>query len=150
MADEHEADRPFKVQDRRRFDASGEARQDVPEPSPESGAAPPPPIDTGAGAAAGEAFRSATAAESQPPPPEINFSTFIISLSTQALALLGEIPDPVERQTRVDLDAARQIIDILGMLNEKTRGNLDAGESALLDNALYDLRMRYVARAHSR
>jgi hypothetical protein len=47
----------------------------------------------------------------------------------------------------VNLDAARQIIDILAILKEKTAGNLDAAESALLENALYDLRMRYVDRA---
>ncbi|MGH6741931.1 MAG: DUF1844 domain-containing protein, partial [Bradyrhizobium sp.] len=83
-------------------------------------------------------------------PPDLTFTTFTMSLITQALALLGEIPDPVERAVRVDLDAARQLIDIVGILQEKTRGNLDAGEAALLDGALYDLRMKYVERAQSR
>lgn len=137
--DEEQTKRSFKVQDRRRFSASGETRdeepQTPPEPTDEAEPMAAPPI-----AAAGEPSASS--------PAEITFPTFIISLSTQALAHLGEIPDPVERQTRVDLEAARQIIDILGMLSAKTRGNLDAGESALLENALYDLRMRYVARAH--
>lgn len=139
-SDEEQTHRAFKVQDRRRFSASGETRDEEPQAPPE--ATPEPTHEAPPTAAAGEPSASA--------PAEITFPTFIISLSTQALAHLGEIPDPIERQTRVDLDAARQIIDILGMLSTKTRGNLDAGESALLENALYDLRMRYVARAHGR
>jgi hypothetical protein len=140
--DEERSERPFKVQDRRRFSATGETREDVApgaaEAAPEEPAPPPsPPIPEAAPAAGTEA-------------PEITFPTFIISLTTQALAHLGEIPDPVERTTHVDLDAARQIIDILGLLSTKTRGNLDAGEGALLESALYDLRMKYVARAHGR
>ncbi|OFV89813.1 MAG: hypothetical protein A3J75_03555 [Acidobacteria bacterium RBG_16_68_9] len=80
----------------------------------------------------------------------MNFSTFVLSLSTQALAHLGEIPHPVEGTTTVDLNAARQLIDILGLLREKTRGNLDKTEESLLQNILYDLRMRYVERSRSR
>ncbi len=140
--DEEQSERPFKVQDRRRFSATGDTREEAaptpPEAAPEPPPPPPPPPAPEA-AAAGDATA-----------PEITFPTFVISLTTQALAHLGEIPDPVERTTRVDLDAARQIIDILGLLSTKTRGNLDAGESALLESALYDLRMKYVARAHGR
>jgi len=134
-ADERDAERSFKVQDRRRFSADGEARDDaVPTPEP----APPPVEPT-----------------TEPPrhtgaPPALTFSTFVMSLVTQALALLGEIPDPVDGQVHVDLEAARQLIDMLGILSEKTRGNLDAGEAALLDGALYDLRMQYVDRASAR
>jgi hypothetical protein len=140
--DDREADKPFKVQDRRRFSATGDARPEsddaaaaAPEPAPAVEAPlPPPPTEAPAGADV----------------PQLNFATFLISLSTQALALLGEIPDPVDGQTRVDLDGARQFIDILGMLRDKTRGNLDAQEAALLEGALYDLRMKYVDRAHGR
>jgi hypothetical protein len=60
------------------------------------------------------------------------------------------MPNPVDGTTRVDLVAARQIIDIIGMLRDKTQGNLDDAERALLDDALYDLRMKYVERAHGR
>jgi len=140
MADEErESQKSFKVQDRRRFSASGEAREEVaaaadaPPEAASEGPPPPPP----AAAMPGE-------------PSSLTFTTFTMSLITQALALLGEIPDPLERAVRVDLDAARQLIDILGILSEKTRGNLDAGEAALLDGALYDLRMKYVERAQSR
>jgi hypothetical protein len=81
---------------------------------------------------------------------EITFASFLFSLSTQALVHLGEIPDPVDGATHASLDGARQIIDILAILADKTRGNLDAAESSLLESALYDLRMRYVDRARTR
>jgi hypothetical protein len=67
-------------------------------------------------------------------------------LSAQALAHLGEIPDPMHQAVRIDLEAARQVIDILGLLREKTKGNLDSAESPLLESVLYDLRMKYVER----
>jgi hypothetical protein len=81
------------------------------------------------------------------PPLELNFSTFVISLSTQVLAQLGELEDPVQGPTGVDLVGAKQLIDILGILKEKTKGNLDESEKALLDHCLYDLRMKYVELA---
>ncbi|MBN2108372.1 MAG: DUF1844 domain-containing protein [Deltaproteobacteria bacterium] len=77
--------------------------------------------------------------------PEINFSSFIISLSSSALFHLGDIPDPATNQTQRNLPLAKQTIDILGLLKEKTVGNLARDESQLLETLLYDLRMRYVA-----
>lgn len=76
--------------------------------------------------------------------PEINFASFIISLSSSALFHLGEIPDPGTNQTQRNLPLAKQTIDILGLLKEKTVGNLERDETQLLENLLYDLRMRYV------
>jgi len=159
--DEHESGKQssFKVQDRRRFSATGDARENVEEPSeraaaPESTApaAPhpdtasvPPHSDTASVPPSDDApFQAAQPGE------EITFASFVFSLSTQALVHLGEIPDPVDGATHVHLEGARQIIDILAVLSEKTRGNLDPAESALLENALYDLRMRYVERARHR
>jgi hypothetical protein len=146
-SEQHESDKPFKVQDRRRFSASGEARPEhetaAADPSP---AATPPEPPSGAAPQAGAEDPAAHSGE----PPELTFATFVISLSTQALALLGEIPDPVQGRTAIDLDGARQFIDILGILRDKTRGNLDVREAALLDGALYDLRMKYVDRANGR
>ena len=143
--EERERERGFKVQDRRRFAANGEARE-------EAADQPPQAADAGPGTASEPSHPSGATSEprADEPPAEITFATFLISLSAQALALLGEIPDPVDRTTRVDLEGARQIIDILGVLSEKTRGNLDAAESSLLDSALYDLRMKYVDRSHGR
>ncbi len=82
--------------------------------------------------------------EKETPLPEINFSNFIFSLSTSALIHLGEIPDPISKESSKNLPMAKQTIDILGMLQEKTKGNLNSDEEALIQNILYDLRMRYV------
>ncbi|WP_084511479.1 DUF1844 domain-containing protein [Desulfatibacillum aliphaticivorans] len=79
--------------------------------------------------------------------PQVNFPTFIISLSSSVLVYLGEMEDPATGETVVNLPVAKQTIDILGMLEEKTKGNLSDDESRLLQNILYDLRMRYVALA---
>src|SRR5438046_3203602 len=62
----------------------------------------------------------------------------------QALLHLGEIANPMTNAVERDLEAAKHVIDILGILQEKTRNNLDAGEETLLSSVLYDLRMRYV------
>lgn len=75
--------------------------------------------------------------------PELDFSTFILSLSTSAMVHLGEAPHP-DGSRRRDLGLAKQSIDILGMLKEKTAGNLTAEEARLIDELLYDLRLRYV------
>ena len=81
------------------------------------------------------------------PLPEINFVNFIFSLSTSALIQLGEIEDPVSQQQVRNLPLAKQTIDLIGMLQEKTKGNLTPDEEKLTDAVLYDLRMRYVKAA---
>jgi hypothetical protein len=81
------------------------------------------------------------------PLPEVSFSTFIFSLSSSALVHLGEIPEPGTQKVQQDLQLAKQIIDTLGMMDEKTRGNLDANEERLLKSVLYDLRMRFVQKS---
>lgn len=151
--DEHESGKQssFKVQDRRRFSATGDAREDVDERTeragPTSEASPTAPPHSESTAVHPPGNDSLHASQ---PGEQITFASFVFSLSTQALVHLGEIPDPVDNATRVQLEGARQIIDILAVLNEKTRGNLDPAENALLENALYDLRMRFVDRARRR
>lgn len=76
--------------------------------------------------------------------PEVNFSTFIFSLSSSAFLHFGEIPDPASGKKNKNLPMAKHSIDILSMLEEKTKGNLTDDEKQLLENILYDLRMRYV------
>jgi hypothetical protein len=83
-------------------------------------------------------------AEADYPLPEINFPTFIFSLNSSALLNLGAIEDPGTGQKTKNLPLARQTIDILGMLEEKTKGNLTDDEAAMLKNILYELRMLYV------
>jgi hypothetical protein len=78
--------------------------------------------------------------------PEVNFSFFLTTLGLQAAIFLGEIPNPVSNKKEENLPQAKFIIDTLDMLKEKTKGNLSTEEDSLLDNMLYDLRMRYVSR----
>jgi len=127
MENDREERKGFQVKDRRRFSESGEARADVTDETARPSAMPPPP--------------SAEAPRVDEP---VTFSTFVLGLSTQALLHLGEIPDPVSNSTQRDLGAAKHVIDILALLRDKTRSNLEPDEEALLDSMLYDLRMRYV------
>ena len=76
--------------------------------------------------------------------PEINFATFIFSLNSSALVHLGMIEDPATQKNVKSLPLAKQTIDILGMLEEKTQGNLSTDEENLLKNILHDLRLMYV------
>jgi len=78
------------------------------------------------------------------PLPEITFSSLIFSFSTSALIQLGEIEDPVTKRRDKNLPLAKQTIDLIGMLKEKTKGNLTPEEESLIDQVLFDLRMRYV------
>ena len=137
MAEEGEkGDRKgFKVEDRRRFSSeTGEARESV----DRADASEEP------GQTASREEPEGKESDNDKALPEINFSTFVISLSTQALMHLGEIPNPLSGKVESDIPVAKQMIDIIGLLREKTRGNLDQGEEQLMDDVLYDLRMRYV------
>lgn len=121
----------FKVNDRRLFDAEGQPRaaeassDSAPDPQ---APAPPPPMSGPEGAR---------------PLPEIDFATFILSLSSSAMMHLGLEKGP-EGETRKDLELARQTIDILGILRDKTKGNLTEEESRLLSELLYNLRIAFV------
>jgi hypothetical protein len=82
---------------------------------------------------------------SSPPNPEVTFLGFVMSLAHTAAFHFGDVPDPVTGQsTQPNLQAAQQIIDILALLEEKTRGNLTAEERQVLEQLLYELRLRYV------
>ena len=134
-----EEDKPegkgITVQDRRRFSPdTGEARKT----DPESDAAADRAVKEGHSGSSNDARTR------QEPLPELNFTTFVISLSTQALMHLGEIANPLSGKEETDIAVAKQMIDILGMLREKTRGNLTAGEDQLMEDILFDLRMKYV------
>jgi len=78
--------------------------------------------------------------------PPIDFYTFCLSLGSSAFVHLGDAPHPESRQPATDLLLAKQTIDILAMLQEKTKGNLTAEEERFLDNLLVDLKLRYVTK----
>ncbi len=79
-------------------------------------------------------------------PTGIDFSTFILSLGSSTLMFLGVVEDPTKGEKMVNLPQAREMIDLLTILKEKTKGNLNKEEGILLDNLLFELRMRYVEK----
>ena len=77
--------------------------------------------------------------------PELSFTAFVLSLATTAAIHLGDVPDPATGQPyEPNLEGAKQMIDILMLLEEKTRGNLTAEERQVMEQVLYELRLRYV------
>jgi hypothetical protein len=136
-----------RVIDRRMFTPEGEKRvPDIPReeaPAPQAPSAGPPGEragrpDSGADRAPGPApSRDEQVASA-------HFVNLVRNLATTAAASLGEIPNPFSGQTEVDLEGARQVIELLQALQVKTRGNLAPEESRLLDSLLYDLRVAAV------
>lgn len=119
----------FTVNDRRTF-------------SQEGGAGPAEEKPAAGREAGGE--KQARPEEQASPLPEVDFASFIVSLATTAQVSLGNIPNPETGLTAPNLPAAKQFIDILGMLRDKTKGNLTEQEGKLIENVLFTLRMQYV------
>ena len=108
---------------------------------------PEPDASAAARSAYADTEKKAAAASEQYPP--IDFNTFVLSMSTSALVHLGE--DLLgEGNAEVNLPLARQTIDLLGILEHKTKGNLTGEEERLLSQVLYDLRLRYVSISKKR
>ena len=122
----------FKVTDRRSFTDDAGARDEAPAASPDANA---PKVVSSAGVTA-EAPVAAF--------PPVDFHTFVLSLGSSALLHLGEIENPNDGVSQKDLPLAKHTIDILVMLEEKTKGNLSSAEERLMESLLYDLRLRYV------
>ena len=141
----------FKVTDKRRFDAQGDERADAAsarsEDKPASRIVPVPPGPSRPAASEPKTVESTMGAEHEPSGDdglEITFSSFIVSLATQALMQLGHIKPPPGVAVTVDKVAAKQTIDILSMLDLKTKNNRDAEENRLLEEVLHSLRMAFV------
>ena len=141
-----EEKKDFEVKDRRMFSEDGQKAESA------DGEAPAAPEAEGPAASLDEENRKTETPETspadgadQPPPlPEINFATFVVSLNASALLHLGAIEDPTSGKKDKNLPMAKQTIDILSMLEEKTAGNLSKDEENLLKSILYDLRIIYV------
>ena len=143
-----EEEKGFVVKDRRIFseeDKEAEAGDEKTQtqPSTDEEAQSPPATEKTREPEAPEPSKTDTSQE-QPLFPEINFPTFVVSLNASALLHLGAIEDPTTGQKTKNLPMAKQTIDILSMLEEKTAGNLNNEEKNLLKNILYDLRLMYV------
>jgi len=122
----------LKIQDKRRFNPDGSLKDDPQETAsvPQSSKKVPPP--------------------QTPQGEEIPFSTFILSLASSVQMSLGLIPHPSTQKPERNLVNAKQTIDILGMLETKTRGNLSTEEDRLMKQILFELRMRYVEISKSK
>jgi hypothetical protein len=98
------------------------------------------PLDPGEA----EFERARKEASAGPELPGIDLTTLVLSLSHSVLLSLGDAPDPATGERVLDLPLARQTIDLIALLQEKTRGNLNGEEERVLSQALFDLRMRFV------
>jgi hypothetical protein len=131
-----EEEKGFVIKDRRTFSS------ETGEPKPEEGKKEVPKGRSADSKEKAKEQKSDAGDEVQLP--EVNFATFVFSLSSSALLHFGEVPDPATGTKQKSLPLAKHTIDILAMLDEKTKGNLTSDEEQLLKNILYDLRMRYV------
>jgi len=149
---EEQEKRGFVVRDRRRFvrdepEAEGPGETAATAPESERAAASEPSAQEKAKEPAGD--QTARTGRAGVTYPQVTFSTFVFSLSSSALVHLGVVPDPNTQKMEKDLSLAKQIIDTLAMLQEKTKGNLDKDEEQLLQTVLYDLRLRFVKQSGS-
>ena len=136
MSEEKESE--LKIVDKRRFSSEGEANTEV-DPAAEKARAEE------RRRAEEEASKKAAAdSAGEQGPPEVDFPSFVMSLAAQALMMLGQVPNPETGQSVVNLEAARQTIDIIEMLAQKTRGNLSKEEEKLMAELLASLQMAYV------
>ncbi len=155
---ENDKEKPIRIVDRRMFTPEGELRPDFqaeesPEPAPGAPPFSPPPRVSPAGPAAGPpAGEETDAAGPEPSPgskePRSDFASLVRSLATTAYSALGLLPDPSGSRRR-DIGIARQMIDWLALLEQKTRGNVSFEESDFLAKVLYELRLAYVEMTRS-
>ena len=144
MAKDRKSDSPeseergFKITDRRHW-----AREEAQEPSPAEPEAPSPPPEPEAPPQPEAPPEAEAPPVEELPPPDFHY--LVVFLGTQALLCMGEQPDAAAGEKfEKNLPGAKHAIDLLGVIQEKTKGNLDDDESKLLESLLYDLRMRYV------
>ena len=157
---DQEDDKDLKVTDRRRFvidekgDVTVRPENGSPGESPQEAPPGPRPEEPPREKKRGFFRRTEKNREEAAPAPEertmprgeIDFSGFVLSLSTSVMIHLGDVPDPITRETTVELPLAQQTIDILAMIQEKTKGNLSRDEEMLINDLLSDLRMRFVEK----
>jgi hypothetical protein len=137
----------FQIVDKRRFDSAGETRSLSEEASKETSTSENKPLDsdretTNPQMTTEQGFTMAESSNQQDEP--VAFTSFVMSLATQVLVQLGEMPPPTGMEIPRDLDSARQTIDILTMLQARTRGNLSSEEVRFLEEVLHSLRMSYI------
>ena len=125
----------FVIRDKRQFTIEGESKPEADSPKDTT---------TAEAAYKAETAKDKSQTNNGMPLPEINFASFVLSISSSVLLHFGDVPDPISGKKERNLPMAKQTIDILGILKEKTNGNLTKDEEQLLDNLLHDLRLKYV------
>lgn len=157
----------FKVTDRRLFNADGSPRELSPEetveikaePQPETNERPQPTASPAETQAAPPTQSAGTAEQSHAEMPDeseipgaddpASFANFLMSIASNAASSLGMMEHPVTHKREVDLELGKHWIDVLGMLQDKTRNNLSPQEKQILEGLLADLRMQYVSLANA-
>lgn len=150
--EENQEEVSFKVADRRKFNPDGSLKEGVTiEPEPE--AAPVPEAAAESGPAHEDIDLDQITLDDEPEQPAAaipgaddpaSFVNFLSMLATNAAGALGAVPNPATGKRTLDLDTGKYWLDVLGMVKEKTKGNLHPEEQRLLDGLLGDLRMQYV------
>lgn len=141
MSGGEEEKKTFQVVDRRRFDSAGNDR-DATGGATNQGAASGHGADKTTRSVAGE-FRMESPT---PNDSTVNFTSFVMSLATQAMVQLGQMPPPQGFDIPVDREASKGTIDILSMLQQKTAGNLSKEEAQFLEEVLHSLRVAYLRK----
>ncbi|HSI06403.1 MAG: DUF1844 domain-containing protein [Myxococcota bacterium] len=150
MSEEEQEKKGFRIVDKRRFNSEGETRADAPErpePPPQPAAPPrqaPPAQRTDARGPSASPTDDTQPRQQQQRGGGMDFISFIASLATQALAALGALPEARAQGMPVSIEMAREYIEIIAMLQDKTRGNLSREEDAALQRVMTELRMVYV------
>ncbi len=141
MKNDEESEAGFTVKDKRKIGKEDEA------PDDKASANEAPINETPANdvpdseGSAKENISDNGSAEEFPP---IDFMSFIMSLSTSALIYLGEVPDPVDNEKKKIIPMAKQMIDLISLLSDKTKGNLTADEEKYMENILFELKMVFI------
>jgi hypothetical protein len=140
MMTKEQEEQTFRVTDKRGFREEGKA-----EPADSAAKAADAPIIDSSSTKKEAGSNREPDADARPP---IDFPSYILSYYTQGLVLLGEVPNPYTNKKEEDIEAARHMIDILTMLEQKTKGNLSPEEGKLLESVLYELRMKFMAKTN--
>ncbi len=154
MTQQNDDKQEFRVVDKRRFTSEGEVKTGVQESQEQQSSPQSSPQSAVKSQMAPQ--KPAQAAKPEPKtkvpadPDAFDFSSLVISLATQALVMMGEVPNPESRSMNINLDAAKQTIDILVLLEEKTRGNLTMDEQKLLGEVLTNLQLSFVKKMEKR
>ncbi len=144
---EQEKESTFKVTDKRSAFSESSSQSDSSDTSTEDSASKEESTQTESGDQAQE--QQAADEGSSIPLPEANLMTLMFSLYTHIQISLGVVPDPMTQQIMKDLPQAKYNVDLLGMLKEKTQGNLTKEEEQALEQMLYEARMAYVTISKS-